>query len=323
MNYPAASQYVVSVGGTVLYPDASKPPARGLEYAWPYGGGGQSFFLPAGAYQHGVTNLTGTCLSGYDGSSAARGQLCRGVPDVASESGDIATSAYYIYDNGDSASGGTSLSSPLWAGMWARIQSASPNAAGNGFANPLLYRVGKNTTQRRRDFFDVTTGANGVYSTKPGWDYVTGWGVPNVAKLLPDVLADAASGTTGASTRPCSDPIPTIKLARGSVHLGRETLRIAGTANDVGCHKAKQAAPKIAVSVARLDGRKCRYVLPSGKLNFASSCAKPTFLPVRGHRSFKVNRRVALTAGRYVVTVVAIGAQGARSKARRILVNVA
>jgi len=45
VNYPAASPYVVAVGGTVLYPDGSTPAQRGLEYPWPYTGGGQSFFI--------------------------------------------------------------------------------------------------------------------------------------------------------------------------------------------------------------------------------------------------------------------------------------
>ena len=43
----------------------------------------------------------------------------------------------------DYPGGGTSLSSPLWMGMWTRIQAAAPKVGdsypGVGFANPTLY----------------------------------------------------------------------------------------------------------------------------------------------------------------------------------------
>src|SRR5207248_7344737 len=37
------------------------------------------------------------------------------------------------------------------------------------------------------DFFDVTTGCNGYYCAGPGWDYVSGWGAPDVTKLMTDL----------------------------------------------------------------------------------------------------------------------------------------
>ncbi len=69
---------------------------------------------------------------------------CRGIPDVADESGDIATSSYDIYSDelgGASGEGGTSLSSPLMMGMWARVQAAAAASGTWGFANPLIYAV--------------------------------------------------------------------------------------------------------------------------------------------------------------------------------------
>ena len=120
------SPYVVAVGGTVLYPDSDN--TRGLEYPWPYTGGGQSFFIPAPSWQSGAPTSTGRACR----ASAARPNTslgtCRGIPDVADESGDIATSSYDIYSDelgGASSEGGTSLASPLMMGMWARIQAAS------------------------------------------------------------------------------------------------------------------------------------------------------------------------------------------------------
>ena len=79
-------------------------------------------------------------------TTGSPGVMCRGVPDVAAQSGDILTNGYSIYGSGGwSSGGGTSLSSPLWLGMWARVQGAAGHNL--GFAAPLIYRLGE---QRRR-----------------------------------------------------------------------------------------------------------------------------------------------------------------------------
>ena len=224
--YPAGARYAVAVAGTVLYRKSSdganpdKPPTRGQEYAWPYTGGGSSAFLTAPDYQRNVANLTGICATDPDGGTGATGQLCRGVPDVAAMSGDIISDAYADVSGGsDSSNGGTSLSSPLWVGMWTRIQAASNLPHGLGFANFTIYRIGKDATRYHDDFFDVTVGSNGgPCPTGPclaqaGWDYVSGWGVPDVAKLAADVAAPAApanlSGDVAGLVRPGRHVTPT------------------------------------------------------------------------------------------------------------------
>jgi pseudomonalisin len=188
VNYPAASPHVVAVGGTVLYPDGGNPPQRALEYPWPYSGGGQSFFIPEPAFQQGDSNVNRPCLSDVSGNPNTSGGTCRGIPDVADESGDIATSSYDIYSDelgGASAEGGTSLSSPLMVGMWTRIQAASRR--GTGFADPLIYKIAENATDYARDFNDYSAGTNGFYQATPGWDYVSGWGTPVLTPFMTDV----------------------------------------------------------------------------------------------------------------------------------------
>jgi pseudomonalisin len=185
VNYPAASPYVVAVGGTVLYPDSSNPPQRALEYPWPYSGGGQSFFIPEPAFQRGDANVDRPCLSDVNGNPNTSLGTCRGIPDVADESGDIATSSYDIYSDelgGSSSEGGTSLSSPLMVGMWTRIQAASRR--GTGFADPEIYRVAENSTDYAQAFNDYEAGTNGFYQAGPGWDYVSGWGTPVLTPLM-------------------------------------------------------------------------------------------------------------------------------------------
>lgn len=185
-SYPASSQYAVAVGGTVLYTNGTTPDSRYLEYAWTFTGGGDSLLIDAPAYQQGTPGLNLPCVATPDGQLTNLGQPCRGVPDVAAQSGDALTNGYGIVAGGvDSQGGGTSLSSPLWAGMWARVNQ-SAGGGGYGFANETLYRLGKTDATRARDYFDITTGANGLYAALPGWDYVSGFGTPDVAHIISD-----------------------------------------------------------------------------------------------------------------------------------------
>jgi hypothetical protein len=105
--------------------------------------------------------------------------------------------------------GGTSLSSPLWLGMWALVQAhhdAGNAPAGSlGLATPLIYGLAQGTTKAAgsgstRDFNDISVGGNPL-PAHPGWDFPTGWGTPNVK-----YLAEDASGN--ASTLPASNVLP-------------------------------------------------------------------------------------------------------------------
>jgi hypothetical protein len=75
--------------------------------------------------------------------------------------------------------------------MWSRIQAAAPARVtttgttypGLGFAAFPIYKVGGSPAYGK-DFFDVTVGDNGLYHAATGWDYVSGWGVPDVTPLM-------------------------------------------------------------------------------------------------------------------------------------------
>jgi subtilase family serine protease len=204
-EYPCASDYAVCVGGTVLWSDGNSPANRSVEKAWEFTGGGAALFQAEPPFQKPVSAINVPCLADQDGNPYAPGTICRGAPDVAAMSGDGVTDGYDIVDDGSLAPGGgagTSLSSPLWVGMWTRIQAAAPplyttsapssgtvHAAtsvsypGLGFADYPIYRVGQSGSYAN-DFFDVTLGANGLYHAATGWDYVSGWGVPDVTNLM-------------------------------------------------------------------------------------------------------------------------------------------
>ncbi|HUE59422.1 MAG TPA: protease pro-enzyme activation domain-containing protein, partial [Acidimicrobiales bacterium] len=189
-NYPCASDYAVCVGGTVLWSDGASPPHRAIERAWEFTGGGAALFQAEPAFQKPVSAIDVPCLVDENGNAFARGTICRGAPDVAAMSGDISDNGYNIVENGSLTPGGgagTSLSSPLWVGMWTRIQAAAPplftqTAAANGharhaaaavsypglgFADWPIYRVAESAAYGK-DFFDVTLGTNGFYHATTG-----------------------------------------------------------------------------------------------------------------------------------------------------------
>jgi len=187
LNYPAASPYAVAVGGTILNSDGGNPPQRLSETAWEFTGGGNSLFIPAGGYQQGVPAIAAHCAEDDQGNLfTPPGPLCRGIPDVAAMSGDAVTgNGLAIYSGGITQGAGTSLSAPLWNGMWTRVAAAAKGKRGMGlgFANYSLYTAGK---RGGGDFFDIVVGNNQPYSALPGWDNVSGWGVPDVTAMMLD-----------------------------------------------------------------------------------------------------------------------------------------
>ncbi len=167
VNWPAASPYVVAVGGTTLLTDNAGN-YQG-EASWYSGGGGVSQFE----------------YSPYWQTVQPLGGSFRGVPDMAMD-GDLQTGAIlYSQDYGGwTIVGGTSLSSPLAAGVWAHMLSLNRSL---GFAAPVLYRnfashaagaqqTGPPPWQPDGGFHDVLVGGDGMYAALPGYDYTTGLG---------------------------------------------------------------------------------------------------------------------------------------------------
>ena len=231
MNYPSVSAYATAVGGTVLYfnnATPTTPASRALEFSWTHTGGGTSDFIKAGTYQQTANPpLLFRCVSDPHGNPyPLPPPLCRGVPDVAAQSGDVPSNGYTVTMSqaNDSQGGGTSLSSPLWLGMWTRIQAASSRSKGNGFAAATIYRVAGDPTKYARDFFDIggaTTdtvvtcnGPNPAFNcSHPGWDYTSGWGVPNITNLMLD--ADGKTAPTHLTTPNPAPPQPTFPGTNG------------------------------------------------------------------------------------------------------------
>jgi kumamolisin len=122
-----------------------------------------------------------------DGVSSSRDAAHRLTPDIAAVA-DSFTGVRIVYDRQLHVGGGTSQSSPIWAGLTVLMNQYLVAHGGRplGDLNPLLYRVAAGA--RLPGFRDVSLGGNAVDLAVPGYDLVTGLGSPNVDNLVRDLL---------------------------------------------------------------------------------------------------------------------------------------
>ncbi|MHB1446282.1 MAG: S53 family peptidase [Acidimicrobiales bacterium] len=188
-NWPASGEFTTAVGGTSLISDSSGN--RISEIGWLGSGGGISEVENPGWW------TTGSDL-GYDAQYVSGG---RAVPDVALDADpNVATPALIYVDGQIQYLGGTSLSSPLMLGAWARLQSAHKNQLGLAsidlyavydkvnpgstlLSSPISQVVPAANPSPVAGFTDITLGTNGTYVARRGYDEVTGLGAPDIAAL--------------------------------------------------------------------------------------------------------------------------------------------
>lgn len=117
--------------------------------------------------------------------------IWRNFPDVAM----LGEPETFIYINNGSTVdiGGTSESSPLWAGFMALVnqQAAAEGNPPVGFINPAIYRIGQGPVSIYTNcFHDITAGNNfnsqspNKYSATAGYDLCTGWGTPTGSNTI-------------------------------------------------------------------------------------------------------------------------------------------
>src|SRR5713101_8558821 len=168
VDFPASSPYALGCGGTRLE-------AANSEVVWNDGpnsatGGGVSDFFTLPTWQ---------ANAGVPPSVNPGHHVGRGVPDVAGDA-DPQT-GYNVYVDGQSVVfGGTSAVAPLWAGWIALMNQQRGQPV--GYLNPKLYQNYQKLIQAKA-LRDVTSGNNGVYTAKPGWDACSGVGTPDGANL--------------------------------------------------------------------------------------------------------------------------------------------
>jgi kumamolisin len=196
--YPdVASPNVTTVGGTTVFQASNG--GYGSEAAWgdPIdqigSGGGVSAMWPRPAFQQHIVN--------------SRSNGNRQVPDVAGPADPISPWSTDVLGAPPSGSGisptpmptagdGTSAAAPFWTGITALIYQDIINKklSHPGLIAPALYTLAETLgTTPTSPFHDITTGSNLSDQAVPGWDYATGWGTPDVARLADAIETYQAS----------------------------------------------------------------------------------------------------------------------------------
>ena len=177
---PACDPNVTGVGGTSL--TLASDGSAGSEVVWNNytgaSGGGISQYFARPSWQTGSGLPAGTM---------------RAVPDVALTA-DPFNGAVVILGGAQEAYGGTSWSSPTWAGFCALLNQTRANAGlpSLGLLGPDLYPF-----LGTGNFRDITAGTNAFggigYNAGPGYDLATGIGVPNVQTLAQTLLSPSGA----------------------------------------------------------------------------------------------------------------------------------
>ena len=222
--FPASDPNVLAVGATNLILTGCLPTipytcsGYGSESGGSISGGGYSGYFAEPSWQ----------------TSTIGAKTGRAVPDVSMLGHNP---GFWVYSTMASTCGGgsgggwfgcsgTSLSTPLWAGL---LADALQLRGGRKFGNigPLLYQLAHSSAYST-DFHDITSGSNG-YSATTGWDPVTGWGTPVAHKLVFDLTELLAS--TDKSTYAIGD---SLQYTGVGLTTGGAVLLCLSTQNDVG-----------------------------------------------------------------------------------------
>ena len=218
VSYPASDPSVTAVGG-VNYPlDGAGNLAPGASItAW-------ASNTTEGGDGTGDNSVgSGGGLSGVFATPTWQSKIStlsmRGVPDVSMMADPLTGPSIVQYANfpgtaeAQGASGGTSAAAPEMAAVWAvvlqacKASASCATATGGhpyrlGDAAPLLYSIYNNPTNYASSFYDVVSGSNGAvmgtpgpyfagFNAGPGYDMVTGVGVPFVGHLIDQVVPGA------------------------------------------------------------------------------------------------------------------------------------
>jgi len=252
VSYPASSPYVTGIGGTEFNEGSNTGTywssngstdviTSALSYipevVWnddadggglSASGGGVSTLFSKPTWQAGVPGIPS------DGK--------RDVPDISLDasndhdpylyctsdtsawsSGQIGSCTAGFRDGGGilTAAGGTSFSTPIFAGMLARVNQKQNYTSGSGLINPTLYTLAANAATYTSAFHDITTGNNKCtagsgfcasgdvgYSAGVGYDLTTGLGTPDLTNLAGAWPASTSTliGTTTTVTPSNSAP---------------------------------------------------------------------------------------------------------------------
>ncbi len=293
-HWPASSQYVVAVAGTTL--DATTT-TWASETVFHLSGGSESKFEPKPAWQ---TLWNGTH---------------RGAADVAFDA-DPASGADIINTGALATYGGTGLSAPIFAGMWARV--IAVKGTGVGFAGPLIYALPVG------DLHDITSGSNGI-AAGVGYDLASGRGSIKLSSAITHIggtgnsppvahFSFVANGLTenftDSSTDPNGNATITARLwtfgdgststatnpshtyaAPGVYSASEKVTDNGGLTNTMTTSLTAASTIQLVVNPGFESGKATPWIIPAGVLN--SNIAEP---PHRGTWDVWLNGKGAANA---------------------------
>jgi kumamolisin len=182
VDFPGSSPHVLSVGGTMISGETDvvwwESPGERTQNGGGATGGGVSTVFPRPSWQDvSVASINPGSIDG------------RVVPDIAALAGPPLYDLVFMGQ--DQPNGGTSAATPTWASLIALLAAAPSGAWKPSFLAPLLYQNGADgRSVGAEGCIDVTSGDNTSstlgkgYAAGPGFDAVSGWGVPDGGALL-------------------------------------------------------------------------------------------------------------------------------------------
>lgn len=252
-SYPSVSPYVISVGGTLLNTSGTTWTSETVWACTSSANCQQSSSGGAG----GGPSLTEAAPSWQTAAGVLGSSTKRGAPDVAFDASPN-SGALVIVNGTSSQIGGTSLAAPLFTGFWARVQSMNNNTLAFP-ASAIYQKAAANPTM----FHDVTSGSNGGYTAKTGWDYASGYGSLNVANFA--TVMGSGGGTTPPPSNVLSNGVAKTGLALTTgnstvytfvVPSGRTTLtfKTSGGTGDADIYVKLGSAPTTSSYLKKSDG---------------------------------------------------------------------
>lgn len=242
--YPADDAWVTAVSMSLVTTSGPDGPWASEVYAGGAGGGYSDgpTPVPLPSYQAGIANDANQASTQY-----------RNMPDVVINGGGAflcggGGTLHQCYPNASCTTcdnGGSSMSAPIWASYMALANQEATNEGkpAIGFLNPELYSIaeGPNYTN---DFHDIIGGSNNccgqtyAYNAVTGYDLVSGWGTPNGANLINDLVSQSAAfsllvSSNTVSIGPGDSASTTVSVGSSSGFSGNVSLSVSGLPSGV------------------------------------------------------------------------------------------
>jgi len=294
--WPSVHKNVIAVGGTTLAYDGVN--ARS-ETSWSGTGGGMSAYVAAPTYQTSMVPGMGT---------VAR----RMVADVAFNA-DPRTGQYTAVQNPGAtvakwmSVGGTSLSTPQWAGISAIVNATRVLNSKVALADmhPALYsQISTAPATYSSAFADISLGSDGTCVTctaKVGYDQLSGLGTPNVSNLV------TAMNSATTATTPVLPPAPVVNSQTVSGTAGTAlTVTMTSTASNPVSYTMTGAPAGMTISTAGVIG----WTAPVAGTYTVTVYAKDTVTALTGQGSVTVTIAAPVATGPKIVFNAVNGTAG-------------